>query len=86
MRKSATKCLRPSDIFKILNVKDQEEAERVFKFTLSFLSYLSPDDILKTPDVTYTKISKDMIHIDSKVNLDDVIDTFNKRKIIEVKF
>ncbi len=86
MRKSITKHLKPSDIFKVLNVKDKDEAERVFKFTLSFLSYLSNGDCMETPDATYTKMGTDMVHIESRIDLDDVIDTFDKRKIIKVDF
>ena len=86
MKESVTKNLTASDIFNILNVKDQEEAEKVFKFTLSFLSYLSVGDSIVTNDSTFTKVSVDLLQVETNINLEDVIDTFDKRKIINVKF
>lgn len=80
------KTIRPKELFDMLQIKDVEEAERVFKYAFDFLSYMSVGDVLVTPTSSFEKLSDDLIHISSDINKDDMTNTLEKRRIIKFLF
>lgn len=79
-----SKILQPKDIFKSLNIAETDEAHKILSAAYLFLIYLNNGDMLKTNDVTFTKISNDVIHVDSTLNISSVIDAFNKKLILQL--
>jgi hypothetical protein len=78
--------VRPKELFDMLQIKDVEEAERVFKYAFEFLAYISVGDIIQTPQGDFEKLSDDLIHISTSVNKDDMLNTLEKRRIIKFLF
>lgn len=76
--------LSPSDLFKTLDVKDEEEARKVFEATISFLLYIEVGDEIKLPTATIKKISHDKLAISqTTVNKSNLLKLI-KNKVIEV--
>jgi hypothetical protein len=80
------KIIRPKELFDMLQIKDVEEAERVFKYAFDFLAYMAVGDVILTPQGEFEKLSDDLIHLRSDVNKDDMINTLEKRRIIKFLF
>lgn len=80
------KVIRPKELFDMLQIKDVEEAERVFKYAFDFLSYMSVGDEIQTPNGKYVKLSDDLIHFQNDINKDDMANTLEKRRIIKFLF
>lgn len=83
---SIEKIIKPKELFDMLQIKDVEEAERVFKYAFDFLSYMSVGDEIQTPNGTYTKISSDLIHFNQDLNKEDMVNTLEKRRVIKFLF
>ena len=81
---AVTNIIQPSSIFKMLNVKNNDDAEKVMSTTLSFLLYMKPGDILKTSNINFEKISPDLIYLDTDLNKDQMLDELSKKKIIKL--
>lgn len=76
--------LQPSDLFRLLNIKDHDTAKKVMTATLSFLVYLKPGDKLETSGVVFEKMTEDLLHIQVNVNSKDMMDTLEKLKVIRI--
>lgn len=76
--------LSPSDLFKTLNVRDEEEALKVFEATLNFLLYIEVGEEIRLPSTTFKKISHDKIAINQTVTDRDTMLKLFKKRIIEV--
>ena len=76
--------LSPSDLFKTLNVKCEEDARKVFEATLSFLLYIEVGEEIRLPSVTFKKISHDKLAIIQQVVNKDNMLKLHKKRIIEI--
>lgn len=76
--------LNPSDLFKTLNVKDEEEALKVFEATLSFLLYIEVGEEIRLPSVTIKKISHDKLAINQRIVDPSNLSKLLKKRIIEI--
>jgi hypothetical protein len=71
------KIIQPKKLFRILKVKDFEEAERVFASTIGFFLYLPTGHTIRTSTASFEKLSDDLIHISSD------LDTTNLNNFLE---
>jgi hypothetical protein len=76
--------LQPSDIFRMMKLRHDKNAEDVLDTALKLLVYLKPGDKLKSGGVVYSKLSADLVHIGVKVSPMEIADTLEKRRIIRV--
>lgn len=76
--------LNPSDLFKTLNVKDEEEARKVFEATLSFLLYIEVGEEVHIPSAVIKKISHDKLVISQTVSDRDTMLKLLHKRIIKV--
>jgi len=76
--------LQPSEIFKMLKIKDTDEAEKVLDTALKLLVYLKPGDKIKVGGVTYTKLDMDTVHLGVKVSAEEIADTLDQKKVIRI--
>jgi len=74
--------IQPENLFKVLKVEDNKDTRMVLASTLKYLVYLNIGDKIEIKDVTFTKIGKDLIHIDTEIDLNSLVDNFEKSKII----
>lgn len=81
-----TNVIQPESLYKILNVKNLEEAEKVLTVSYSFLLYLKKGDSLVTATATFNKIGEDLIQIDTKLNPDFITDELIRKRIIKFPF
>jgi hypothetical protein len=77
--------LSPSDLFKTLNVKDEEEALKVFEATLNFLLFIEVGEEIRIPSTTIKKISHDKLAISQTVSDRDTMLKLLHKRIIEVE-
>lgn len=83
MQKTA-KTIQPQQLFELLNVKNLEEATKVLATSLSLLAYMCPGDKLETSDMTFLKLSHDLIHIDCTTNFNQVVDNLDKSRVLRL--
>jgi len=76
--------LQPTEIFRMLKIRDTEEAGKILDTSLKLLLYLKPGDKIKVGGVTYTKLDGDTVHIDVKVSSEEIADTLDRKRIIRV--
>lgn len=79
----ADQTIQPSDLFKILNVEDNEDTRRVLSATLNFLVYLNVGDRVEISNLSFNKIGTDLIQINSKIELKSILDSFEKGCVIK---
>jgi hypothetical protein len=77
-----TKIIQPAHLCKLLGTKHIKEAERVLSLAYAFLVYMNPGDSLETSDIRLSKISKDLIHVDSDFDLSQVVDGLEKKRVL----
>lgn len=70
-------------MFDMLNVKNFDEARRVMSHSLGLLAYLNPGDRLEITDIKFEKLSNDLIYIDSRLDLAQVVDSLEKKRILK---
>jgi len=76
--------IQPSKLLKILNVKDEAEAEKILNCCFGFLIYLKEGQVLKTNTASFEKISNDLIHIDAKIDIKKTVKSLEKSKFIRI--
>jgi hypothetical protein len=57
---------------------------KVIAATLRFLMYLRPGDSLECSDMKVTSLSEDLFHVDHKLDLTNVLDDLEARKVIKI--
>ena len=77
------KIIQPKKLFRILKVKDYSEAEKVFASTMGFFLYLPVGHTIRTSTATFQKISSDLIHIDSDLKQDNLVNFLEKTGTIK---
>jgi len=65
-----------------LKVKNKEEGERILENAFNFLVYLRPGDELIAGSTKFVKLDDDIIHVSTKVSIEEVADTLHKKRII----
>lgn len=78
------KIIQPQKLLKVLNIKDEGEAEKVLQSCFGFLIYLKEGQKLVTNTATFEKISNDLIHIQSKVDVKKTVKSLEKAKYIRL--
>lgn len=86
MNKTITNIIQPESLYKILNVKNLEDAEKVLNTSLSFLLYLKIGDALVTATATFNKIDHDLIQIETCLDPDFIADELLRKRIIKFPF
>lgn len=76
--------IQPAHLCKLLGCKDHKEAEKVLSLAYAFLVYMSKGDVLKTSDIKITKLSQDLLHVESSFDLAQVVDGFEKNRILKI--
>lgn len=76
--------IQPNEIFDMLGVKNQEDAERVLCTTLQFLLYMRVGDKLSTSVADFNKIGPDLIQLDYAIDANIVADELVKKRIIKL--
>jgi predicted Zn-dependent protease len=79
---STAKIIQPQHLCDLLGVKNVEEAKKILATGLSMLAYLSPGDQMEAGDMTFKKISKDLIYIDTDTDLSQTVDNLGKSRIL----
>lgn len=74
--------LQPADLFRWAEIKGAEEAEKVLGHAYAFLNHMSVGDVLETSSVRFTKLSEDLIHVESLVNAERMVDALAKRRLL----
>lgn len=80
------KIIQPKKLFKILKVKDYEEAEKVFASTIGFFVYLPLGHTIQTSTASFHKISNDLIQITTDIDTDNLVNFLEKSKVIKFPF
>jgi len=75
---------QPADFFKLLHIKHTEEAEKILSSVLAFLVYMPVGDKIETSSLSFEKLSKDLIYVDSKASLERAVESMDKNKIIRL--
>ena len=78
--------IQPKKLFKILKVKDFEEAEKVFASTLGFFVYLPIGHTIETSTASFHKVSNDLIQISTDIDTDNLVNFLEKTRIIKFPF
>lgn len=81
---STAKTIQPQQLFDLLNVKNMEEATKVLATSLSLLAYMSPGDKLETSDMTFSKISADLIHVNCNMDFSQLVDSLHQSRILRL--
>ena len=81
--KPETHVVQPSEVFKMLGISNTKEAHRVFETALEFLAYMKVNEELQTSFADFTKIAPDLIQMEVKIDLDQVSNSLEKKKIIK---
>lgn len=76
--------IQPKDLFDLLGIKNHYEAERVMNYSFSLLANLKIGDTLKTGNLTLSKIDQTLIHIETSISSDVLLDEMEKRRIIKL--
>ena len=79
----AEKIIQPKKLFRILKVKDYEEAEKVFASTIGFFLYLPIGHTIRTSTASFKKLSNDLIHIESEIDMDNLNNFLEKTGVIK---
>ena len=77
------KIIQPKKLFRILKVKDFEEAEKVFASTIGFFLYLPTGHTIRTSTATFKKISNDLIHVESDLDMENLNNFLEKTGTIK---
>lgn len=79
------KIITPSTVFKNMKLKttNYPDAEKILSVALNTLIGLNVGDVLETSSGTFTKIAPDLLHVDSNLNQEQLVDSLEKRKIIK---
>jgi len=78
------KIIQPSELFKVIDVKNTPETNRVLSTSYGFLLYMKKGDVLETSSTRFEKISDDLIHISSGLEPSDVVEALERRKLIKI--
>lgn len=81
---AAAKTIQPQQLFDLLNVKNMEEAHKVLATSMSLLAYMSPGDKLETSDMTFSKISVDLIHVKCNMDFNQIVDSLHQSRILRL--
>lgn len=73
-----------SDIFKALDIKNEEEAEKIFSNVFSLLAYLKLGDRITTSLMHIEKIDHNLLYLDLKYDSNILVDALGKRKVIKL--
>jgi len=76
--------VQPSDIFKLLRIKDEDEAKKILTNAYNLLLYLQPGDQLQVPSADFEKISHDLLYLKPHIKLDQTLNTLEKSRIINL--
>lgn len=79
-----TKTIQPHKLFKVLNVRDEAEAQRILQSCFGFLLYLQQGQTLETNTASFQKISHDLIYINPKIDLKKTVEALEKTKLIRI--
>lgn len=77
------KIIQPKKLFKILKIKDFEEAEKVFASTLGFFVYLPIGHKIQTSTASFHKISSDIIQISTNIDTKNLVNFLEKTNVIK---
>lgn len=83
-KSSDVRIIQPNDLFKMLNLKNSEEAEYILTQVFNFLLYIRPGDVIETSNALFEKVSKDLIYTNAKVNSPAVLKSFEEK--LNLKF
>lgn len=78
------KILQPSQILEQIGVKPTEEAIKALRAGLSFLNYLLIGDSIQTSLGKYTKISEDLIHVETELSGRPIVDSLEENNIFRL--
>lgn len=78
------KIFQPSELFEFLNCKDTETGHKILAGTLSLLMYLKPGESLETSFGTFSKLTPDLLHIQTNVHTDVLVDELVRSKVIKL--
>ena len=73
-----------SDIFKALDIKNEEDAEKIFSNVFSLLAYLQIGDRISTSLMEIEKVAQNLIYLDLKYDSNFLVDALEKRKVIKL--
>lgn len=79
------KVIQPSDISVLIGC-NCEDVEKIMSSVISVLVYMKPGESLKSSSTILEKIDNDLIHIDSEISVDrllDTIDFLEKKNVIK---
>jgi hypothetical protein len=76
--------VQPEEFFKMMKIKNLEEASTITSVIFSLIAYLKVGEELKTSSITLTKISPDLIFVDSNVDKTKLIDELSISKTIKI--
>jgi len=80
------KIIQPKKLFKILKIKDYEEAEKVFASTVGFFVYLPTGHTIQTSTASFHKVSHDLIQITTNIDTSNLVNFLEKTRIIKFPF
>lgn len=75
---------QPSEICSSCNAKDLQECMRIISSTLSMLLYLREGDALEYSSAKFSKLSDDLLHIETNLDIEQLADSLSHRRIIRL--
>lgn len=76
--------VHPADVYRLADVKHPEEADRVMKLLYGYLLYLKPGEKLSTSMATFSKISEDLIQVQTTIDFEDLVDQLEHKHVIKL--
>ena len=86
LKDTITKVIQPKELFKLMNIKDTDEAVKIFQIALSFLVYIKEGEAIETSHAVFIKIADNMIKVNSKLDSKYTIDSLSKKRILKFLF
>ena len=76
--------LQKQDIFNRLGIKEGEDADKIFNLIMGFFVYMKAGDELSTSLIDFRKVDNELMWIESKIDVDEMVDSLESLKIIKI--
>ena len=78
--------IQPRDLYKLLKIKEEDYklADQILSNAFAFLVYMKEGDVFETSDVTFSKLSHDLIYMNAEIDSEIMTNELKNKRVIKL--
>lgn len=84
MGKTQVRVIQPNQIARMHGIEDTKDFRRVLASAFNVLMYLKPGDRLETGSAAFEKLDTDLIRVEADVDLKQLVDNLEDRRVVRI--